>query len=73
MDTQAKTPSISQLLRRGDMTAIGQKLGLSRQAVSLALAEGRPGHPAVIEAMRMARESGALEAAQGMATLQPVA
>jgi hypothetical protein len=73
MIMQAKPVDIRNLLRRGDMTAIGVKLGVSRQAVSLALAEGRPGHPAVIEAMRIARESGALEAAQDMASLQPAA
>ena len=57
----------------GGAKAIANKLGLSQGAVSAALRRGSPGHPAVQEALRMARESGAIEAAQTLATLPTVA
>ena len=70
---QAKKIDLRTLLARGDMSKIGEKLGVTRQAVSLALKEGKPSHPAVKEALRIARESGALAAAQDLATLSPAA
>jgi hypothetical protein len=53
--------SLADLLQHGDIQKIADKLGLGKQAVSKALRRQRPGHPAVQECMRMARESGALE------------
>lgn len=53
----------------GGMTQIASKLGISLQAVSKALKSGRPGNSAVQEALRMAKESGAIEAAQTLATI----
>jgi DNA-binding phage protein len=57
----------------GGMTKIASKLGVSLQAVSKALKSGRPGNPAVQEALRMAKESGAIEAAQILATIPQAA
>jgi hypothetical protein len=62
-------PKITDLLRRGALSLIAAKLGMTRQAVSLALIAGKPGHPAVIEAIKMAKESGSLDAAQAIASL----
>jgi RIO-like serine/threonine protein kinase len=53
--------AINELLQHGDIQRIATKLGLGKQAVSKALKKGRPGHPAVQEAVRMAHASGALE------------
>jgi DNA-binding transcriptional regulator LsrR (DeoR family) len=64
--------NLKALLQRGDQKTIAERLNLSKQTVSDALNEGRPGHPVVIEALRMARESGALAAAQDLATLTAV-
>jgi predicted transcriptional regulator len=52
------------LLPHGGQKSIAQKLNLSKQAVSDALTEGRPNHPAVVEAVRMVQESGSLDAAR---------
>ena len=60
---------IRDLLPRGSLGLIAAKLGLSRQAVSAALLTGKPGHPAVVEALRMARQSGSLDAAQTLMRL----
>jgi len=56
--------SLSQLLPHGSIQLIADKLGLGKQAVSKALRRQRPGHPAVVEALRMAEASGALRVAQ---------
>jgi hypothetical protein len=53
--------SIAELLQHGDIQRIATKLGMGKQAVGKALRKGRPGHPAVQEAVRMAHASGALE------------
>lgn len=65
-----KHHKISDLLPHGALTKIANQLGISRQAVSEALAKAKPGHPAVVEALRMARESGSLDAAIDMADIQ---
>ncbi|GAA4362256.1 hypothetical protein GCM10023185_30030 [Hymenobacter saemangeumensis] len=70
---QAKKTELAKLLPYGGISSIAKKLGISRQAVSDALAAGRPGNRVVIEALRMAKESGSLEAAQSLASLQPSA
>jgi predicted transcriptional regulator len=57
------------LLPHGAQKSIATKLNLSKQAVSDALTEGRPNHPAVVEAVRMVKESGSLGAAQMMEEL----
>ena len=61
--------TISSLLSQGDISAIAKKLNLSTGAASAALRRGNPGHPAVREALRLAQESGALAAAQMLATI----
>jgi hypothetical protein len=59
------------LLPHGSIQLIAHKLGIGKQAVSKALRKQRPGHPAVVEALRMARASGALDAAQELRNLLP--
>jgi hypothetical protein len=61
--------SIAELLPHGSIQLIANKLGLGKQAVSKALRRQRPGHPAVLEALRMAHDSGAFEAARDLHTL----
>lgn len=63
------TQNLKRLLPHGSVSAIAKKLGVSSSAVSQALKEGRPSHPAVQEALRMAQESGALAAAQALLSL----
>jgi hypothetical protein len=58
--------SIAELLPHGSIQLIANKLGLGKQAVSKALRRQRPGHPAVLEALRMAHDSGAFEAARDL-------
>jgi predicted transcriptional regulator len=60
---------LKELLQRGAQKSIAAKLNLSKQAVSNALNEGRPSHPAVVEAVRMVQESGSLDAARIMEEL----
>ncbi|MGI4884249.1 MAG: hypothetical protein ACRYFR_04750 [Janthinobacterium lividum] len=64
---------LSGLLPRGSIQRIAEQLGLTKQAVSDAIRRERPGHPAVIEAVRIARECGSLTAAQDLASLLPAA
>jgi len=61
--------SLASLLPHGSIQLIADKLGLGKQTVSKALRRQRPGHPAVLEALRMAEESGALRAAQQLQSL----
>jgi hypothetical protein len=63
--------NISTLLAPGDVGAIAKKLGLSTCAASAAIRRANPGHPAVREALKLAEASGALAAAQTLATLTP--
>ena len=65
--------NIPDLLPHGSMGEIAQQLGITKQAVSLALKAGKPGHPAVRLALTMAEASGALAAAQQLAKLTAVA
>jgi DNA-binding phage protein len=65
--------NVSGLVPHGGMKKIAEKLGITSQAVSLALKAGKPSHPAVQEVLRMAKESGAIEAAQILATLPQAA
>lgn len=66
---EPKAQNLKHLLPYGSISAIAKKLGISGPAVSQALKDGRPGSPAVQEALRIAKESGALEAAQTLASL----
>lgn len=61
--------SIAELLPHGSIQLIANKLGIGKQAVSKALRRQRPGHPAVREALRMAHDSGAFEAARDLHAL----
>ncbi|MBO3273195.1 hypothetical protein [Hymenobacter defluvii] len=60
---------LADLLPRGAMQRIADQLGIRKQAVSAAIKKSKPGHPAVVEAMRIARETGALETAKDLASL----
>ena len=62
--------NLRHLLPHGGATTIAAKLGISCSAVSQALRTGRPSSRVVQEALRMAKESGALEAAQTLNTLK---
>ena len=64
-----KTTDLASLLPRGSQKAIAAKLGVCRQAVHDALKRGNPANRIVIEAVRIAKESGALEAAQALNSL----
>jgi hypothetical protein len=64
---------ITNLLARGDISTIADKLGLSHGATAAAIRRGNPGHPAVREALKLAEASGALAAAQQLARLTPAA
>jgi predicted transcriptional regulator len=66
--------SLAELLPHGSIQKIADKLGIGKQAVSKALRRQRPGHPAVLEALQMAKASGAFEAARDLAlVLTPTA
>ncbi len=65
-----ETANLKQLLPHGAITAIAKKLGIKQPSVSAALRRGLPGNPAVQEALRIAKESGGLEAAQTLQTLK---
>ena len=65
-----ETANLKQLLPHGAITAIAKKLGIKQPSVRAALRRGLPGNPAVQEALRMAKESGGLEAAQVLQTLR---
>jgi predicted transcriptional regulator len=67
---EPKTDNIKRLLPHGSIKTIADKLGISGPAVSQALKEGKPGSRVVQEALRMAKESGAIEAAQTLSTLK---
>lgn len=68
--TKKPTLNLSHMVGYGGVKTIAEKLGLSQGAASAALRRGSPGHPVVREALRMAEESGALSAAQTLATLK---
>jgi predicted transcriptional regulator len=62
--------NLRNLLPHGSSATIAAKLGISCSAVSQALKAGRPGNRIVQEALRMAKASGGLEAAQVLQTLK---
>lgn len=64
---------IRALVPRGGVAQIAGELGVTPQAVSLALKAAKPNHPAVIAALKLAETSGSLAAAQQLAKLAPVA
>lgn len=64
--------TLAQLLHRGAVKEIAQKLGISSAAVSVAIRVGRPSHPAVAEALKLVEASGVLTTAQQLAKLSPV-
>jgi predicted transcriptional regulator len=68
---QASPRKLSELLPHGAQQKIATELGITRAAVGDALRRGKPGNPAVIMALRMARESGALTTAQDIDSLTP--
>lgn len=66
---EPKLITIKSLLPHGSLSVIAKKLGVSIPYVSKALKEGKPGNRAVQEALRMAKECGALEAAKTLASI----
>ena len=60
---------IRHLVPRGTVTALAKKLGITPQAVSIALKAGRPNHPAVQAALALAEDSGTMATAQKLANL----
>ncbi|MVN78078.1 hypothetical protein GO988_17245 [Hymenobacter sp. HMF4947] len=62
--------NLKQLLPHGAITAIAKKLGIRQPSVSEALRRGKPGNACVQEALRIVRESGALEAQQTLNSLK---
>jgi hypothetical protein len=66
---EPNTKNLQRLLPHGAVTSLAKKLGISTTAVSQALKTGKPSHPAVQEAVRMAQASGALATAQALAKL----
>jgi DNA-binding transcriptional regulator LsrR (DeoR family) len=66
---QGNGQSLADLLPYGAQSQIAAKLDMSRQAVGDALKRGKPGNRVVIEAMRIAREIGALETAKDLASI----
>jgi hypothetical protein len=66
---QTVAMDIRQLVPRGTVTALAKKLGITPQAVSIALKAGRPNHPAVQAALALAEDSGTLATAQKLASL----
>jgi predicted transcriptional regulator len=61
---------LKSLLPHGSAVLIAKKLGISGSAVSQALKEAKPGSRVVQEALRMAKESGALEAQHTLNSLK---
>ena len=70
---EPRTHNLKQLLPHGAVGAIAKKLGISGPAASKALKDGKPGSRVVQEALRMAKESGALEAQQTLNSLHSAA
>jgi len=66
---QDKAQRLADLLPYGAQSQIAKKFGLSRSAVQQAIRAERPGNAVVIEAMRIAREVGALDTARDLASL----
>jgi len=69
MDTKSNTVQIGKMLPDGEMKRMAERAGVTLATVSIALKRGRPGNRFVIEAMEIARKTGALGAAQDLATL----
>lgn len=67
---EPRIDDIKRLLPHGSIKVIAEKLGISGPAVSQALRDGKPGSRVVQEALRIAKESGGLEAAQTLQTLK---
>jgi DNA transposition AAA+ family ATPase len=66
---EPSTQKLQRLLPHGSVTILARKFGISTPAVSKALKDGKPSSRVVQEALRMAESSGALAAAQTLATL----
>jgi hypothetical protein len=69
METKTNTGQLRKMLPDGEIKRMAARAGVTSATVSIALKRGRPGNRFVIEAMQIARESGALSVAQDMATL----
>lgn len=60
---------LKRLLPHGAVAAIAKKMGITSAAVSQAIRKGRPSSPVVLEALRIVKESGAIEAEKILADL----
>lgn len=63
------TSGLKRLLPHGAVTAIAKKMGVTSAAVSQAIKKGKPSNPIVLEALRIVKESGAIEAEKTLAAL----
>ena len=63
------TSGLKRLLPYGAVAAIAKKLGVTSAAVSQAIKKGKPSNPIVLEALRIIKESGAIEAEKTLAAL----
>ena len=73
MQTNQKPESLAKLLPDGEVTRMANEAGVSLAAVSKALKRARPGNRFVMEALRVAREKGTLQAAQDILSLKSAA
>lgn len=71
--TMSEKKKLSGLLPYGEAKAIAERLGLTAGSVSAALHRGSPRHPAVVEALRVIKSAGIVEAAQTLASLPSAA
>lgn len=69
MNTQSNTSQLRKMLPDGEVKRMAERAGVTSATVSIALKRGRPGNRFVIEAVRIARESGALSTAQTLASI----
>lgn len=60
---------LKRLLPHGAGAAIAKKMGVTSAAVSQAIKKGKPSNPIVLEAIRIVKESGAIEAEKTLAAL----
>jgi hypothetical protein len=69
METKSNMSQLRRMLPDGEIKRMAERAGVTSATVSIALKRGRPGNRFVIEAMTIARESGALGTAKDLATL----
>lgn len=68
-NNQTFISDLKRLLPRGAVGQIATELGVRAETVRKALEAGKPGHPAVQRAIKMAIQSGAFATAKALARL----